>query len=348
MIIHDAFGSSRDKICQPRRGVIITPGALGDSLLMLPLAQFMKQTLGLQQIEMIGHLHHIGFYLGRTCIDMIRSIDSVEFHRLFVEEKSFRVEDCESVLTALSRYDWIVSFLGHDNPDFENNLIFAVNCRQAADIAFLPLLPTTDSIDHVSDFYVRQFQQTLGAAYEFPNWTHPLRTVHAKPDDHEHGRERLSSVGLTSNAKTVILHPGSGGPAKCWPLENFVALAATLRQKGMQVAFLLGPAETERWHPDKMGQLRSAAPILSDLTLTESLQALCCADLFIGNDSGVSHLSAALGLCSLVLFGPSNPTLYRPIGPKVQILTESPDSFARSDPAAVQKVTDSALKLLND
>lgn len=348
MIIHDAFGRSRDKICQPRRGVIITPGALGDSLLMLPLAQFMKQTLCLQQIEMIGHLHHIGFYLGRTCIDMIRSIDSVEFHRLFVEEKSFSVDDCDSLLTALSRYEWIVSFLGHGNPDFENNLIFAINCRQAADIAFLPLLPPTDSADHVTDFYVRQFQQTLGAAYEFPTWTHPLRTVHPKPDDHERGRERLCSVGLTSNAKTVILHPGSGGPAKCWPIENFVALAAALQQNGLQVAFLLGPAESERLCPDKIGQLQSAAPILSGLTLTESLQALCCADLFVGNDSGVSHLSAALGLRCLVLFGPSNPLLYQPIGPKVRILAESPEAFARSDPAAVQKVTDSALKLLND
>jgi heptosyltransferase III len=348
MILHDAFGSSRDKVCQPRRGVIITPGALGDSLLMLPLAQFMKQTLGLHQLEMIGHLHHIGFYLGRTCIDMVRSIDSVEFHRLFVEEKSFSVDDCESLVSALARYDWIVSFLGHGHSDFESNLIFAVNCRQAADIAFLPLLPPADSTEHVSDFYVRQFQQTLGDAYEFQPWTHPIRTVHPKSSDAELGREFLRSAGLDPQAKLAVLHPGSGGVAKCWPLDNFAALAAILKQNGLQIAFLLGPAEEERFSPDQIRQLQSAGKVLSDLTITESLWLLCCADLFVGNDSGISHLAAALGIRSLVLFGPSNPCLYQPIGPHVRILAESPATFARPDPQSVQKVAEAALQRLAD
>jgi heptosyltransferase-3 len=348
MISHDAFGSSRDKVCQPRRGVIITPGALGDSLLMLPLAQFMKQTLGLHQLEMIGHLHHIGFYLGRTCIDMVRSIDSVEFHRLFVEEKCFSVDDCDALVSALARYDWIVSFLGHGHSDFESNLIFAVNCRQAADIAFLPLLPPPDSAIHVSDFYVHQFQQTLGDAFEFQPWTHPIRTVHPKPEDSDNGRQLLISAGLNPQAKLAVVHPGSGGVAKCWPLDNFVALAAILKQNGLQVAFLLGPAEQERFSPDQIRQLQSVTPLLSDLTLTESMQLLCCTDLFVGNDSGISHLAAALGIRSLVLFGPSNPCLYQPIGPNVRILAESSETFARPDPQAVQKVAEAALQRLAD
>jgi heptosyltransferase III len=335
-------------VCQPRRGVIITPGALGDSLLMLPLAQFMKQTLGLHQIEMIGHLHHIGFYLGRTCIDMVRSIDSVEFHHLFVEEKNFSVDGCDALVSALARYDWIVSFLGHGHADFESNLIFAVNCRQAADIAFLPLLPPPDSAVHVSDFYVASFQQTLGGAFEFQPWTHPVRTVHPKPEDHDSGRQLLVSVGLDPQAKLVLIHPGSGGPAKCWPLDNFTALAAILQQNGLQIAFLLGPAERERFSPDQIRQLQSAGQVLSDLTITESLQLLCCADLFVGNDSGVSHLAAALGVRSLVLFGPSNPSLYQPIGPHVRILSDSPDTFARPDPQAVHKIAQAALQRLAD
>jgi heptosyltransferase-3 len=135
---------------------------------------------------------------------------------------------------------------------------------------------------------------------------------------------------------------------KCWPLDNFVALAAILKQNGLQVAFLLGPAEQERFSPDQIRQLQSVAPILSDLTLTESMQLLCCADLFVGNDSGISHLAAALGIRSLVLFGPSNPCLYQPIGPNVRILSESPQTFARPDPQVVQKVAEAALQRLAD
>ncbi len=346
--MHDWFGSSRDSVCQPRRGVIITPGALGDGLLMLPLARCIKDTIGLQQLDMIGHLHHISFYLGRTCIDMVRSIDSIEFHRLFVEESRLAVEECESILKAFSRYEWIISFLGHGNSDFENNLIFTMNCRQAVDIIFLPLIPPSDSREHVSSFYIRQFQLALAGIYDLAPGSYAVRSVRPTSADLDQGREIIRSAGLDPSAKLVLIHPGSGGLSKCWPMENFIQMARFFRQQNLQTVFLLGPAETERFSPDHTQRLGAIAPVIADLTITDTLRLLACCSLYAGNDSGVSHLASSLGIPTLVIFGPSDPVLYQPLGPQVRVLAENPVTFSCPDSESVNRAARAALDLLAD
>ena len=76
---------------ESRKAAIISPGAIGDCLLMLPLASFILDQSDFGGIEMIGHTEYIDFYPGRTCIDSIRSIDSIDFHRLFASSKDFDV-----------------------------------------------------------------------------------------------------------------------------------------------------------------------------------------------------------------------------------------------------------------
>ena len=65
-IIQSAAENTSDTCRDFRRGVIISPAAIGDCLLMLPLARFMKERLRLGSIDMIGHCDYVGFYPGRT------------------------------------------------------------------------------------------------------------------------------------------------------------------------------------------------------------------------------------------------------------------------------------------
>ena len=100
---------AEEKACRDSRtGVIISPGAMGDCLLMLPLAKFMKQILQLGGIDFIGHTDYIEFYPGRTVVDGIRSIDSVDFYRLFTKPNDFIVEDSEDAgaMRARTRELW--------------------------------------------------------------------------------------------------------------------------------------------------------------------------------------------------------------------------------------------------
>src|SRR4030066_2460470 len=81
-----------------QRAVILQPGAIGDCILTLPLAKFMKDNLQLGGVDILGHTEYTGILPGRTCIDGIRSIDSMDLHRLFVEPNTFDLADRDPLI----------------------------------------------------------------------------------------------------------------------------------------------------------------------------------------------------------------------------------------------------------
>jgi ADP-heptose:LPS heptosyltransferase len=64
---------------------------------------------------------------------------------------------------------------------------------------------------------------------------------------------------------------------------------------------------------------------------------LSCADGFIGNDSGITHLAAALGVKTLAVFGPTNPNGYKPLGPAVKVFKSKAKNFAKKPSARLQR-----------
>jgi len=71
--------------------------------------------------------------------------------------------------------------------------------------------------------------------------------------------------------------------------------------------------------------------------LTQVLGILSCADGFVGNDSGITHLAAAMGVRTLAVFGPTNPAVYRPVGPAVEIFANAGATFAKEPSATSQR-----------
>ena len=123
------------------------------------------------------------------------------------------------------------------------------------------------------------------------------------------------------DASGVILHPGSGSFRKNWPLSNFIRLAEMLKAEGKQPMFICGPAEQEMI-PTLSG---SGYPVRQMDDLIELSKSLQRSGGFIGNDSGVSHLSAYLGVSTVVVFGPSDPDRWRPIGRCVSVVQADSD-----------------------
>lgn len=340
---------AEEKACRDSRtGVIISPGAMGDCLLMLPLAKFMKQILQLGGIDFIGHTDYIEFYPGRTVVDGIRSIDSVDFHRLFTKPDDFIVEDSDALIHTFSRYEWIISFLGEKNSDFESNLIFAVNCIRSSEITMLPVDPGPDFSGHISEFYIRKFIENnlhIDKPYDFDNSDILIKPTYA---DILSGNELLLADRIDTNSRIVIIHPGSGSRDKCWHLENFCLLAEILSEKDLQVVFLLGPAEKERFDQKAAEKINTVAKYISGLDLTTIMQIISCADMYIGNDSGVTHLAAATGTRTLAVFGPTDPALYKPIGPCVRVFNADIAGFTSPSAPAVSQAAEIVSSMLND
>lgn len=122
-------------------------------------------------------------------------------------------------------------------------------------------------------------------------------------------------------SRIVVMHPGSGGRAKCWPLSNFVALARELREREISdVCFLLGPAEIERWPAEDIEHLGQDFPLIISPTPNELIALLAAADVYVGNDAGPTHLAALLRTPTVAIFGPTSPTVWRPLGPRAAVL----------------------------
>lgn len=102
----------------------------------------------------------------------------------------------------------------------------------------------------------------------------------------------------------AVIHPFSGSPRKNWPLDQYRELA---RQMPMPVRWCAGPEEP-----------------LQDAVRIENLYELACwvrrARLYVGNDSGITHLAAAAGTPVVAIFGPTNPVVWAPRGKRVRIV----------------------------
>ena len=119
----------------------------------------------------------------------------------------------------------------------------------------------------------------------------------------------------------VVIHPGSGGRLKNWSIENYKKVSERLVDDGYCVVWILGPAEAEICVPDQV-------PCIRCLSLVELAAQLAGCPLYLGNDSGITHLAASVGCQTIALFGPTNPKEWAPLGEHVTVLCG--DSVANS------------------
>jgi ADP-heptose:LPS heptosyltransferase len=151
------------------------------------------------------------------------------------------------------------------------------------------------------------------AADDLPVWQHLRRTVGASLDGETAplrvppvvamaGRQVLLDAGWDGVRPVVVMHPGAGSAAKRWPVDGFAMVARTVSRLGPRALVVHeGPADAEAASA-LLAALGSQATRLREPPLEALAGALASAVLYLGNDSGVSHLAAAVGAPSVVLF----------------------------------------------
>jgi ADP-heptose:LPS heptosyltransferase len=149
-----------------------------------------------------------------------------------------------------------------------------------------------------------------------------LPRVTPSRDDEADAAAAWTALLAPGGDPVVALHPGSGGAEKRWPAEAFAALAEALAARGMRLLLIEGPqdAEVARAVLRHLPASDLAVPVVRGLSLG-ALAALLgrCAG-YAGNDSGVSHLAALLGVPTAALFGATDPALWAPLGPRVTVV----------------------------
>jgi hypothetical protein len=184
------------------------------------------------------------------------------------------------LLEDLRGFDSIISWYGANRPEFRE-LVRALQLP----FTFLPAIPPEGAGLHATDFYLQQVRAMANGASD--------------------GIPRIRCD--TECEGFAVIHPFSGSPKKNWPLEKFRDLARTL-ERTMPVRWCAGPDD----------------PPLEGAVRIDDLYGLACwlarARLYIGNDSGITHLAAAVGTPVLALYGPaSDPTVWAPRGEHVRV-----------------------------
>ncbi|SHI34353.1 ADP-heptose:LPS heptosyltransferase [Roseomonas rosea] len=147
----------------------------------------------------------------------------------------------------------------------------------------------------------------------------------------------------------LLLGPTANWAGKVWPAERFVALAQALTApgaplEGARPVLLGGPGETERaMAAPVVAALPEALDLVGALTLPEAAALLARGRLFIGNDSGLMHLSAATGAPTLGLFGPTPAGEYAPVGLAARAVTAADGTM---ECLSVEEALDAARALL--
>jgi ADP-heptose:LPS heptosyltransferase len=144
----------------------------------------------------------------------------------------------------------------------------------------------------------------------------------------------------SENRPLLVIHPGSGGRAKRWSRAGFGEIARRFARRGRGVAILLGPAEEAE--AGEWRRLGIRVIVGLDLVAVAALLATC--DVYLGNDSGVSHLAGAVGARGVALFGPTDPQSWRPLSRRIAALSITPwHGCEEGAPAAAVDTVDHAL-----
>jgi heptosyltransferase III len=287
----------------------VHPGALGDVLLAVPALRALRATSAAPLIlaaqprigallEALGVVHgHVAF-------------DALGLDALFVDDADSRPR-----LPAVER---VVAWFGALDPVFRQRLK-----------------------EHVADAIVAP---SVGAGSQCV-WQHLLETVGAPPGDwcapiamteplRALGAQALAATGFDGPPPYLFVHPGAGSVAKCWPAEAFARTIATVAARSRMNAFVHeGPADAAAVDALRRHIGRGVAWMVEP-SLLALAGALSRATVYLGNDSGVSHLAAALGVPSVILFAGAN-VRWRPWGTHASTRTVTMSRVVETDVEAV-------------
>ncbi len=310
---------------QPIRFVLLVQsGALGDTVIQLRMAEAFRRACPGAHITWLGR--DAWLPLAQRCpfVDEALGLDAMRSHRLFQED----LPTDPDLAGLLGRSDLIINGLSAaDSPMMEH---LRRMTRQLA-TCYDPR-PRADSHEHACRQWLWQvagqvaprFPAVAGAlrAYSESVLNEPGWLLSMQPDDLGPAQDRLAAVSIDPagvSGRLVLLHPGSGGLRKCYGLDRFLDLYRLLLQRQMRPLLLAGPAELERWG-ERLSSLPREFAVLAEPDLPVLISLCTLAAAYIGNDAGPTHVAAAAGARTVALFGPSDPHVWRPLGPHVTVL----------------------------
>ncbi len=294
--------------------LVIRGGAIGDFILTVPVFQQLRKYVPSTHLEILGYPRVAKLAVDAGWADACKSIEEPELVRFFAPSGVAPAQ----WLSYFSQFDIIISYLFDPDGFFRNNI------QQSGKHHYIqgPHRPDDRGQLHATDALLQPLEKL--AVYE----------TGLIPDLTRLGRHG----GKTESGKLhVALHPGSGSPSKNWPLGHWLKWVEQMVMD-CDCHFILVAGEADR---EAAQSLTSAIPaarrtLMLNCPLEKVAQQLAGCDLFVGHDTGISHLAAAMAIPSLVIWGPTNLEVWQPRGRHVTII-ESDEGLAGITPDQINR-----------
>lgn len=269
--------------------LVVRGGAIGDFILTLPVFRALRAAFPDTRIEALAYpkiakLGEVSGYLDAT-----RPIEARPLAGFFARKGTLDPD----FKTYFSRFSIIVSYLYDPDEFFQNNV------RSCSDAQFIlgPYRPDLRDGVHATDALLEPLN-TL-AIFD----ADPAPRIPVAPDA---GWRRPED-------RWLAIHPGSGSEHKNWPLSRWKSALHTWKNT-LACKFLIVGGEAEDARLDVLAAVLppERVQVLRSLPLDRLAAVLASCDGFLGHDSGISHLAAAVGLSGVVLWGETDASVWRP------------------------------------
>ncbi len=282
--------------------LIVRPGAIGDALLTFPVLKALREHNAGAHITLASNAQVLSLAQAFSIVEEVFDFQDIRWSELF-SSTGIRTPSMRGLL---EQTNLTICWMRDPDGIIEHNLRTA----GVKHFVIAPGRPPEGERIHIVDYLANTVGlPDVGAQFIAPSsW----------------GLVNTSSKDTTTTNQFIAIHPGSGAAQKCWPISRFAKVIERLWQQNRSVLLLAGPVDTGRIH-DLIQQLSSPPlpdmfKVLTDVPLLEVAHQLQQSKCYLGNDSGITHLAAMLGVPTIAIFGPTDPAVWRPVGPFVKVI----------------------------
>lgn len=291
------------------RWLIYRHGAIGDTVLLSSVVQIIRKEFPESWIELLGVEERLDLLVGEGLANKARSSESLGLESLYGEG-----DISPQVKSYLSDFDWILWYSSLEIEKLYPRLCMRENPR----VYVFPSLPRENETGtHVIHHYIKALPPFMVTPDP------PLPKIGLTNKDRDGMHTRLREMGIDYETDFLItMHTGAGSTKKAAPAEQFLK-AVQFYSGHFQIRLFItqGPAD-KQIVSDFLNRLPIDINVyIFDNEPLRNIAALLeLSDLYIGNDSGISHIAGAVGCPSLIFFISSNPDLWKPLGKGIQII----------------------------
>ena len=303
------------------RILVIRGGAIGDFILTLPAIAALRRQFPQAHIEVLGYPHIAQLAVAGGLADRVQPIEARGLAGFFARGGALEPD----LMDYFSEFDLVISYLYDPDEIFKTNVI---RCLVKQFIVG-PHRPDEKERLHATQVFLKPLERlAIFDADPVPR----LKVGRASRLPHEcagasvaefQDNVSIADAGRRDARPTLVLHPGSGSEKKNWPEAKWAGLirqiAATTDWNLLLVG---GEAEGERLQRLAGDIPPARCSIAQGLPLAELARHIQSGAAFVGHDSGITHLAAAVGLPCVVLWADTLEEIWRPQGERLVVLRE--------------------------